>query len=267
MAICRTFGLSLVIAGLAVGTVAAQDPQPVDVRRPQATRTELEAGLANLQQVIASPAYSKSLRRAKEIEADLVRQRLAEGDFQVGDQIDVVVVNEPTLTSKFTVLADRTLSLPQLPPITVRGVLRSEIRDYLTNQIGKYVKNPQVTIQGSYIRLAIMGGVGKPGYYSLPADNLVSDAIMTAGGPVGDVRIEKSKVRRNGQDVIPEGELQKAIEQGLSLDQLNLHGGDELVVDAKRANNNNNRNGWGIRNFIWPIQAVAGLTFLLIRIL
>jgi polysaccharide export outer membrane protein len=267
--LASTFVQTTLLVTLA-GSLAAQEDRPVDVRKPQATRAELKAALANLQEVLSSPAYSKSLRKAKEAEAALVQSRLEEGDFQVGDQIDVAVVGEKDLTNKFSVLQDRTLSFPQLPAISLKGVLRSEVREYLTTEIAKYVKNPQVTIQGSYIRLSIVGAVGKPGFYTLPADQLISDAIMTAGGPTGEPKLDKSVVRRNGKDVVPQGELARAVQDGQSLDQLNLHGGDELVLVAKGGNRgfgNNGPGGRGIQSWIWPINAAVGLAYLLIRIL
>jgi len=259
----------LVLGALAFAppVLAAQGERPADVRRPQATRTELAAAQSQLEQVVASPGYSKSLRKAKQAELDLVRQRLAEGDFQVGDQVDAAVVGEASVTGKFPVWPDRVLSFPTLPPVSLQGVLRSEIKDYLTAQIGRYVKTPQLVIQGSYIRVAVLGTVGKPGYYSFPADNLVSDVIMTAGGPGANKDMAKSVVRRNGKEVIPEGGLQRAIEAGQSLDQLNLHGGDEIYIKGTGGNNNGNGQGSGIKNWIWPLQGLVGLTYLLIRVL
>ncbi len=246
----------------------AQEPV-VDVRRAQATRPELQAAMSELEQVIASPGYSKSYRKNREAEVEMVRTRLSEGDFQVGDQIDIAVVGEGSLSGKFTVLQGRVLSLPQITPISLQGVLRSEVRDHLTTQIGKYVKNPQVTVQGSYIRLAIFGAVGGGGgYYTIASDALVSEAIMQAGGPRGSVDMEKSKVRRQGRDVMEGTEIQRAIEQGLSLDQLNLHGGDELVIGGQSSTalaSAGNRQG-GFRNWFWPIQAAVSLSYLLIRI-
>jgi protein involved in polysaccharide export with SLBB domain len=265
----RHFVVSVALLAGFIGPLSAQQT-PVDVRKPQASRAELTAALANLEQVMSSTAYSKSLRKAKEAEAALVRVRLEEGDFQVGDQIDVVVVGEQALSTKFTVLQDRVLSFPQLAPISLKGVLRSEVRDYLTQEIGKYIKNPQVTVQGSFIRLAIMGAVGKPGYYSVPADNLVSDAIMLAGGPQGTPQMEKSVVRRNGREVVPEGELERAIQAGQSLDQLNLHGGDELVLVSKGGTGPGSgpgQGGGGIQRWIWPLQTAVSLAFVLSRIL
>jgi hypothetical protein len=247
----------------------AQEPEQVDVRRPVATRADLQKALDELEKLVSSTGYSKSYRKAREAEAEMVRQRLADGDFQSGDQIDIVVTGEGSLSGKFGVLQDRTISLPQLPPISLNGVLRSEIRDYLAAEIGKYVKNPQVTVQGAYIRVAIMGAVGRPGYYTLPADNLVTDAIMAAGGPGNGTQMEKSAVRRSGEEVIAGPEIQRAIEQGQSLDQLNLHGGDELVIGggAQRGGGGFPGTGrGGIRQWLWPVQLALSVTVLLTRI-
>jgi polysaccharide biosynthesis/export protein len=258
----------LAVVMLVTGAPIAVAQEGADARRAQATRAELEAALTQLEQAIASPGYSKSFRKAREAEAELVRQRLAEGDFQVGDQITISVINESTLSSTFPVLPGRILSLPNLPPIPLKGVLRSEVGSYLTETIGKYVKDPQVTVQGSVIRLAILGAVGRPGYYTLPADALVTDAIMQAGGPAGNVQMEKSVVRRGGEDVIAGPELQRAIEGGLSLDQLNLHGGDELSIGSSSRGmmSGGGQGGGSWRNWLWPLQAVVSLGFLLTRI-
>jgi polysaccharide export outer membrane protein len=242
--------------------LSAQDGRPMDVSRAQATRSELTAGLAELEKVVASPGYSGNLRKAKQVEADMVRQRLTDGDFQVGDQIDISVVGEPALTGKFTVLPDRTIVLPQLPPISLRGILRSESRDYLTTQISKYVKDPQVLVQGSYIRIAVTGGVIRPGYYSLPADNLVSDAIMAAGGPGPGTDMSKSIVRRDKRELVTQEVVQQSLAAGQSLDQLNLHGGDELVVGGPGAGPSK-ESSW--TKWIWPAQGVLSIILLITR--
>lgn len=255
----------LVVLVATIGWRDAALAQDVDVKRAQATRAQLEAALGQLEQVVASSGYSKSYRKAREAEAAMVRSRLAEGDFQSGDQIALTVTGEAGLTGTFTVLPDRTVSLPGLPPVSLQGVLRSEIGPHLTREIARYVKDPQVTVQGSYIRVAILGSVGKPGYYSLPADNLVSDAIMAAGGPGGSPDMAKSSVRRGGREVIDGKEIQLAIENGQSLDQLNLHGGDELLIGGNRRSTSGGGGG-GIRNWLWPVQLAISLTYLATRI-
>jgi hypothetical protein len=67
--------------------------------------------------------------------------------------------------------------------------------------------------------------------------------------------------------VITGSEIQRAIEGGLSLDQLNLHGGDELVFGGGGGRGGGSPGGGGNwRNVLWPVQAAISLTFLLTRI-
>ncbi len=256
--------LVFTILALVTGATGLQAQEVVDVRRAQATRQELEAALAQLREISNSPGYSSNLRRAKESEAAMVERRLSEGDFQVGDQIEVAVVGDTGLTGTFTILPGRVVAFPNLPPISLQGILRSESSEYLTREIGKYVKNPQVLIQASYIRIAVLGAVVRPGFYNLPADRLVSDAIMAAGGPTPATDVGKTIVRRGNQQVISREQVQQAVAAGQSLDHLNLNGGDELVVggsvDAALPPGSN------MMRWLLPAQIILGLLVLGVQI-
>jgi protein involved in polysaccharide export with SLBB domain len=204
-----------------------------DTRRAQATRQELEATLVELEKYAASSGYSSRLRNEKAREATMIRTRLTEGDLQVGDQIDIQVIGQAAYSDSFMVASGRVLTLPGLPDIPLKGVLRSEAREYLTAQLSKYIKDPQVRVS-TKIRLSVFGSVGRPGFYQIPADVLATDAIMIAGGPAADVDLSKVFVRRGATDIWPPDVLQEAMRQGLTLDQLNLQAGDELVVDPRK---------------------------------
>jgi hypothetical protein len=214
------------------GTVALPRLEAQDIRRAEASRAELQASLAELDQYIASSGYSGRLREEKRREAVLIRSRLEDGDLQVGDQIDLSVVGETAYTGIFTVISGRILSLPGLPDIPLKGVLRSEARDYLAAQIGKYVREPQLRVR-TMIRISIFGSVGKPGFYQVPADALATDAFMLAGGPAGGANPNKAFVRRGNEEIWPKDAFREAMQRGLTLDQLNLRAGDELVLDPR----------------------------------
>jgi protein involved in polysaccharide export with SLBB domain len=209
--------LSLCVSTL-FGVAEAQEPAS-DVRRAQASRGELQALAADRE--LTTPT-----------EAEALRQRLAEGDFQPGDRIVLRVSGESTLTDTFTVRAGRALALPNLPEIALKGVLRSELDDYLTKQIGQYIRNPDVDAT-SLIRVAVLGAVNRPGFYNLPAEMLVGDAVMSAGGPLSNADVRKTVIRRGQVEVASRKRVQDAYARGASLDQLNLHGGDEIVVGQK----------------------------------
>lgn len=235
--------IALAIVGLALGVPAqavGQAPAPVpvearlDIRRAQAARAELEANLLQIDSILSSPGYSGRIREAKRREKTLIQQRLTEGDMQVGDAIALTVLGEAALTGTFVVGAGQVLILPGLEPIPMRGVLRSEAEGHLTQQLQRYLRDPSVRVQTS-IRLSILGAVGKQGFYQIPADVMISDAIMAAGGPGGGADPNRTIVRRAGTLLLSEEEIAAALVRGATLDQLNLRAGDEITVDAKLA--------------------------------
>jgi protein involved in polysaccharide export with SLBB domain len=253
----RVFSMFLLLAPLGARTHQLQG-QSSDTRRVEATRAELEAQLIELDKVVNSPGYSGRLRAAKRAEADLVRQRLTDGDLQVGDRINLTVVGEAALTDSFVVAPGRVLILPGIPEVPVKGVLRSEFSEHLTEHLKKYIRDPQVHAQ-TLIRLSIFGAVGRPGFYQVPAEQLASDAIMqSAGGPTGNADTHKTTVKRNGVEIWSEDAFQEALVQGVTLDMLNLRAGDEIVVGVKKHFN--------LRNVLFVIPVTTSFVFLLTRI-
>src|SRR4029077_19632528 len=146
------------------------------------------------QQPAAPPSESRALASRAELdsllkrgkvsddEAAVIRDRLKNGDFAPGDRIVIHVAQEPTLNDTFPVKIGRILILPNLPEISMAGVLRSEAQSYLTTQIGKYVKDPTVVVD-PLVRVPILGAVQRPGFYTVRADMLASEVIMAGGGP------------------------------------------------------------------------------------
>jgi protein involved in polysaccharide export with SLBB domain len=221
--------------------LGAQVPQPppvsearLNVRRAQATRAELQASLAQIDTILNSPGYSSRLRETKRREAQMIRERLAEGDLQVGDQITLVVLGEPALSDSFLVSPGRVLVLPGMPEIPLRGVLRSELQDHLAKELGRYLRDPQLRVQAK-IRVGILGAVSRQGFYSVPADVMLSDVLMLAGGLASAADPNRTTVRRAGQVYLTQEQVRQALMQGATLDQLNLRAGDEIVVDPRVA--------------------------------
>ncbi len=129
--------------------------------------------------------------------------------------------------------AGPTLRLPNIPDVPLKGVLRSELPDYLTKYLARYIREPNVRVE-TLIRLSMLGQVGKPGFYDFNSDVLLTDAIMAAGGPTGTAAIERSTIRR-GTSVVAEREtVRRAAQTGATLDRLGLRPGDEVTIGQKR---------------------------------
>lgn len=199
------------VQGAAVGAVVARSP----------TRSDLEARAAQLER--------DPRRRA---EAAAIRARLREGDFRVGDAIVLNVVGVTQFSDTFPVRAGRVLQLPEVAPIPLGAVLRTELQPHLQRHIGRYVINPTVEAH-SLVRVAVAGAVARPGFYEVRPDAPVSEAVTVAGGlaPGGDAT--KMSVRRAGRVLIPESAVRSSVAMGATLDDLSIRPGDELRVGAR----------------------------------
>jgi protein involved in polysaccharide export with SLBB domain len=217
--------LSLLVGCLALWglPLQAQTTDVPDPRGANLTRAELQDLLARYE---ANGGASR--------EADLIRQRLAEGDLRVGDRVEMRVERQETLTGLFPVLDGRVILLPELGEISVAGVLRSELEPHLRTEIGRFIRDPVVHAR-ALIRLEIMGAVGTPGFHMVASDILISDALMVAGGPVGDANLEKVKVKRGGREIWSGERLRTAMVAGRTLDQLNLQAGDAIEVPLEKS--------------------------------
>lgn len=227
-----------VVLGLAAAPVGAQSPDATDweAGRLYATRQSLEQMLGKFEEASDSKGYSDAVRNIAQGEAGLIRTRLTEGDFQVGDQILLTVAGQPQLTATFPVSTGRVILLPDIGEVSLAGLLRSELREGLETRLAKYIRNPEVYAK-SQIRLGIFGEIGNPGYHIIPAEMVITEVLMTAGGPSRTAKQKDMKIRR-GNQVIWEGDpLQRAMIEGRTVDQMNLRAGDEIEVPGTTQRN------------------------------
>jgi len=210
---------------------AAQVAPNVEAGRPNATREELTR-LAAEADAAASVGAAESVRDAKRVQAAAVRERLREGDFRAGDRIVLAVQGDSAWTDTLVVLPGSTLRIVSAIEDSLAGVLRSELQSHLSAVITRYYKNATVRAI-PLIPFGVLGEVARPGYYRLPADIAVSDAIMTAGGPTQRADMPRTIVRRRSRELLSRSAVRDALAAGLTLDQLGLTAGDELIVGAK----------------------------------
>src|SRR5687768_2701497 len=97
----------------AAAPALAQAPSTQPSRNTQASRDELMILAADAERQAAS-AGAEEMRQQKLLEATELRERLRDGDFQVGDRIVLSVRGDSALTDTFVVRAGRTLSLPNV---------------------------------------------------------------------------------------------------------------------------------------------------------
>jgi hypothetical protein len=107
--------------------------------------------------------------------------------------------------------------------------------------------------------IAGVGAVGKPGFYMVPSDMLLTDVLMMAGGPASTASLDKVKIKR-AKEVIWDGDrLREAMIEGRTLDQLSVRAGDAIDVPAAQGKLP------AIRSVMMGVGSVASFVFLLRR--
>jgi polysaccharide export outer membrane protein len=154
------------------------------------------------------------------------------GDVRVGDRIVLSVRGDSALTDTFPVGPGRTLRLPNLPELSLQGVPRAQLQDYVAQHIARFVREPIVEVR-PLIRIGLLGEVDRPGYYFVMTDGMVTDAIMMAGGPTREADLTKATVRRGATVLWERAQLREALTEGRTLDQLGLRSGDEIIIGQR----------------------------------
>ena len=220
--------------------------------RPVAAQSH--AGLLTTREELTAEVQKAQRREPGSVNASTavaIRLRLAEGDFEPGDRIVLRTYADAVHIDTLVVRAGRTVDIPGAATISLAGVLRSEVKARISAEVLQYVKADKIDVI-PLTRVAVLGEVARPGYFALPSDVPLSEAIMAAGGPTANADVERSTVRSGDGTVRSSSDTKLALSQGLTLDQFGLTAGDEIVI-ARRSD-------FLARSFIPIVGAVGSLT-------
>lgn len=226
--------LGVLIIGAALATARhARAQAPHTGYGAMANRAALEKQAAQIEERISAGTSSDATRSSLIAEAQHIARRLHDGDFTMGDRVILRSEGQEPRTDTLTVAAGQMLSITGIPDLQLQGVLRSELKERLTDHVAKYIRNPQLSVI-PLIRVSVLGDVSRPGYYALPPESPISDAIMVAGGPTADADLGKTILRREGEPLITAREMRALVAQGLTIDAVGVLPGDEIVVGQRR---------------------------------
>jgi protein involved in polysaccharide export with SLBB domain len=234
---------------LAVAVLAYSAPCTAQQDAGANERIALQSRAARAESAASLDSVAAFSRAKRLFEANAVRARLRDGDFHPGDRITLWVNGEPTMSSTFTVRAGNVLVIPTLPDISLRGVLRSELHAVLLREISRYIREPEIQVT-TLVNIAVLGAVGRPGFYAVPPDAPITDVLMTAGGPGANSDFGRSRITRAGAELADAPKVRRWLEDNSTLDDMGIQSGDQIIV--------------GERTHRWQaISAVLGVTSLL----
>ena len=253
----RALGNRLLVGLLAVAPLASATGQSsIGEMRRQATRTELQNAAKSLQSAALSAPDAKARTRYL-ADANAIEARLTNGDFVPGDRIMLLVEGDSALSDTFTVVGERMLPLPNIPPISLQGVLDSELEPHLTKEVLRYIK--QVTVQATpLVRISLLG-FPQSSFYTVPVDQAITDVITAAGGwgnPTTSA-INKTVVRRAGEVVMDAKSTAEAIRLGKTVGDMAMRDGDELYLPDKATST------FDWQKALGAVSAITGVFFLI----
>jgi len=167
------------------------------------------------------------------VTADRAAAQKPATDFQAGDRILLRVEGDSALSDTFTVVAGPALRLPAIGEVSLAGVRRADLEAHLTRELSRYLKDPVVHAR-ALIRVSVLGEVVRPGFYAVPLDLVLADALMVAGGPTQDARVDRLRILRGESALWSGNKLQGAIARGSTLGDLGLRAGDRIDVPGGR---------------------------------
>ncbi len=257
-----TLRVALIIVGAVLGAALAPTDsraQSADVisapNRRMARRTELDSSATYHERLSRSTAYSERTRLRAASAAGLARRRLTEGDFQEGDRILLVTGGTVVVDDTLTVLEGRRLAVAGFGPVSLTGVLRSELEAKLLTDLSALVRNTTVSAR-PLMRVAVFGSVGAPGFLSVPQESTLDDVISRAGGPVATAAIRKITVTRNERVILDMSDVMNAVAQGRSLSALGIEDGDAVMVPDQGA-------PWDRNSALQFVATMSGVLFAL----
>ena len=224
-----------------------------------ATRTALAQRVGSDEAELASGKIKSSRREELQAEIATIKDRLDNGDFKTGDLV-VVTVNTGT-TAKVdtsTVRDNGMISITSVKDMSVRGVLRSELLEKVTEHVKLYIKFPQVRVNFT-TRVTMTGAVVKPGSINVSPDRQLNELVGLAGGGAPKAKLDQLEVKRGKTVILSYNDSKRALIDGKTLEQVGILPGDQVNIAEKR--------GFNWTAFLQATGIVTTLLFTLITFL
>jgi polysaccharide export outer membrane protein len=157
--------------------------------------------------------------------------------YKIGPQdvLKIDVWKEEQLTRTVPVRPDGKITLPLLNDVQAVGLTPMELAGVISDQLKKYISNPQVTVSVAEInsrRVYVTGEVTKAGAYALLPHMTILQALSSSGGFTQFARMKNIYVLRteNGKQVKMPFNYKEAVSGKNPEQNIELLPGDVIVV-------------------------------------
>jgi len=173
----------------------------------------------------------------------------------LGDVLFIHVWQEDDLSREVIVRPDGKVSFPLAGDVLAQGMSFNELKEELTDKLGKYIRFPVVSITLNKIggkKVIILGEVKNPGVYTVSGNKTLLEAVALAGGFTAH-SVPSSTILIKGGLVNPKAErvnLTRAIEKNDVAQNRVLEPEDIVYIPKKLIANIN----YALRMILDPMQ-------------
>lgn len=160
----------------------------------------------------------------------------AEYTLGSGDFVRVIVYGDAELTRDLRVSENGVLSFPLIGEVNVGGATTLEAEERIASLLkkGGFIANPQVSVSVLEFlskTVSLLGGVNKPGRYSVIRPTDIADILAEAGGLATEASEVVTVIRGS---VRKQYNLNEIIERkNLGNNDLRLYGGEAIYINTR----------------------------------
>jgi polysaccharide export outer membrane protein len=151
-----------------------------------------------------------------------------------GDELIISVWGPITLNARVVVNREGNIILPRVGPVNVAGVPYEQLHDKLTEAIGHYYKNFQLSASLGRLRsiqIYVTGFARRPGNYTVSSLSTLVNALFTSGGPSAQGSMRGIQLKRGGK-IISQFDLYDFLLRGDSSKDVPLQPEDVIFIPA-----------------------------------
>ncbi len=158
-----------------------------------------------------------------------------------GDQIAIQVQRFPDLSLATIVGPEGTVQMPLIGTVLLQGLTLEAARNLIAARLNEFIKDPEVLVSllaQRPVRVTITGEVTRPGFYPVPGNAQISDALRAAGGTsfLADLRnLEVRRTLASGVVVSQIVDVLTPLQVGAPPPNLRLEDGDVVIVPYQRS--------------------------------
>jgi polysaccharide biosynthesis/export protein len=152
--------------------------------------------------------------------------------LNVGDMVSIALIGSIEGSVDLEINTDGKVFLPKVGAIMLAGVRYRDLKDVVSNAVGRQYRGYTVTVgikQLRGIRVYVTGFANNPGAYSVNSLSTMVNAVFAAGGPASGGSLRSVSLIRNGQ-LISNFDLYDLILSGNRTNDVVLQNEDVLTI-------------------------------------